>query len=146
FGYGVRWKTNYETEHATASALGEGREAFKVRGDRLELELAECNEALRRKDSELVELKARIAALEAQPDLTQVLHLVGEQSVREDARAEVRSHQAVEKLGELFLETLDRHDERAATRQESILQTQGLVIKNQERMLGVLSIIADRLG
>ena len=36
YGYGVRWKANYEVEKARADALAEGREAYKTQVDRLE--------------------------------------------------------------------------------------------------------------
>ena len=42
YGYGVRWKANYEVEKARADALEQGREAFRVQADRLHRELEMC--------------------------------------------------------------------------------------------------------
>ena len=42
YGYGVRWKANYEVEKARADALSEGREAFRTQADRLHRELELC--------------------------------------------------------------------------------------------------------
>ena len=44
YGYGVRWKANYEVEKARADALSEGREAFKTQVDRLQRELEMCKD------------------------------------------------------------------------------------------------------
>lgn len=44
YGYGVRWKANYEVEKARADALAEGREAFKTQADRLHRELEMCKD------------------------------------------------------------------------------------------------------
>ena len=44
YGYGVRWKANYEVEKARADALAEGREAFKTQADRLQRELEMCQD------------------------------------------------------------------------------------------------------
>ena len=44
YGYGVRWKANYEVEKARADALAEGREAYKTQVDRLERELEMCKD------------------------------------------------------------------------------------------------------
>ena len=42
YGYGVRWKANYEVEKARADALEQGREAFRTQADRLHRELEMC--------------------------------------------------------------------------------------------------------
>ena len=44
YGYGVRWKANYEVEKARADALEQGREAFRTQADRLHRELEMCKD------------------------------------------------------------------------------------------------------
>lgn len=122
FGYGVKWKTAYEAERATALSLRDGREAYKLRGDRLEGELADARAREVAHVAELLECHTALARLEERPDLNKVLQILGEQSVREDAAAEKRAEKAVERLGELFAAKLDAHDARAAERQEQIIE------------------------
>ena len=44
YGYGVRWKANYEVEKARADALAEGLQTYKTQADRLQGELEMCKE------------------------------------------------------------------------------------------------------
>lgn len=72
FGYGVRWKSNYEVERARADALEDGREAFRIQAERLHDELKTC-----------MEDKAK---LEASRSLEPILAAIGDgfQAMKED--------------------------------------------------------------
>lgn len=104
FGYGVRWKTNYEVEKENARSLGEGREAFKLRAERLEGELGACKEQL--------------VALEATRSLEPVIHAVlagfkrmEDQVFRHEERAQQR-HETNQRQGEAHLRILEMIAER----------------------------------
>ena len=122
FGYGVKWKTAYETEKAVTESLRDGRDAYQLRGDRLAEELKDCRERETTLTDLVADLKAALGRLEERPDLNRVLEIIGEQSVRQDAQADLRAGAAVERLGELFSAKLDAHDARAAERQEHIIK------------------------
>ena len=121
FGYGVRWKTAYETERATAESLRDGREAFELRGDRLAMELREARQQIQEMTDDLITAKAEVAQLQERPDLGQILQIIGEQSIRADAAAELRVNAAIERITEMFTELIKRHDQGVRQRQEEIL-------------------------
>lgn len=119
FGYGVRWKAAAQVGEATAQVLREGREAFKDRGDRLERDLRDSQEALRACTEMIGEQKETIARLEALPNLQRILQTMGEQSVRADAAADVRVEGALGRLETFVGESLSGHERRAQERHEA---------------------------
>lgn len=129
FAYGVKWKTAYEAEKARGDSLSDGREAYKLRGDRLEGELADCKARENALVDEMVAAKTELARYAERPNLDQVLQIIGEQSVRQDAASDVRAEKAIEQMAVMFGEKLDKHDERVHEQQRSILNVLGMIAR-----------------
>lgn len=117
-GWGVKYKTAYEAETAIVDSLKEGREAYRLRAERMEeenerlvKEVIACKEAL-------IETKSKMAKLEERPDLDKVLQIVGENLVRQDSSAENR----MERVLDVFTKDIREHDKAARERQEEILR------------------------
>lgn len=122
FGYGVRWKAAAQISEATATVYAEGREAYKERSERLEVELRESSEALRACTQALGESKETIARLEALPNLQRILETMGEQSVHQDAAADVRVEEALGRLETFMDQTLTGHEKRAQDRHDAQME------------------------
>lgn len=122
FGWGVKYKTGMDAAEANAKVFAEGREAYRLRSDRLAEELKDCRAQLAAMTDELVKAKSELARLEERPDLPKVLELMGEQAVRQDKVADERVEKMVERLGGLFAESLNHHDAAARERQEEIIR------------------------
>jgi len=122
FGYGVKYKTAYEAERAVSGSLKDGREAFKARADRLEQELKDSKAREADLSDQIIDCKSQLARLEERPDLTRVLQIMGEQSVRQDAEADRRAERAIDQMSAMFANSLNHHDKAARDRQEQIIK------------------------
>lgn len=122
FGWGVKYKTGMDAAEANAKVFAEGREAYRLRSDRLAEELKDCRAQIAEMTDQLVAAKSELVRLEERPDLPRVLELMGEQAVRQDTAADLRVEKAIERLGGLFAESLRHHDEAARERQEEIIR------------------------
>ena len=83
FAYGVRWKSAYEVAEATVQSLTEGREAFRLRSERLE--------------EEVRELRAQMQVLEASRSLEPVLREVIEGFKHVNQAMELHDDRATER-------------------------------------------------
>jgi hypothetical protein len=121
FAYGARWKAAYEAEHAVVDSLMEGREAYKLRADRLEDELIERHRQLVSCTEAIGEQKQTIARLEALPNLSIVIDKMAESTKRADGAAAERLAGALDKVGELLDAQWRAHEEHADRRANELL-------------------------
>lgn len=113
--YGVKWKVAYEVEAKT-------REAAEAFGDIKDSESKELQSQLLRAKDLIGEQKAVIERLEALPNLERIVHLMGEQSVRQDAAASLRLVEGMDVIKESFKEVIEHHDEKAEARTNRIIE------------------------
>lgn len=112
--YGVKWKVAYEVETKTREAA----EAFgQIKDDESKALHEQLVEALK----VIGEQKAIIERFEALPNLERILHVMGEQAVRQDAAAVVRLQEGMLVVKEAFKEAMKVHDENAEARTDKVI-------------------------
>lgn len=112
--YGAKWKAAFQTEHAVATAQ-------KDRIEQLHDEAKRTHEHEQGLVALLNEQRNSIAILEARPSYEQVVQLMGELAVKEDAAAVNRAERAVKELVSAFAMAMGEHEAKDEQRFTEIL-------------------------
>lgn len=97
-GFGAKWKAAAEAEREVAASYRDGREAFRIRNERLAADNKECQEKIRELLYEIGEQKGTIAELEARPNLAMVdagVRILGAKLDQHEEHAEQRAERLV---------------------------------------------------
>lgn len=117
--YGVRWKSLYEIEKENCASWKEGREAFRLRAERLEAQLG-------KERDERLHVVSELAAERMKTDLTYVLKQMSEnQQALTDSR-DVAVSQVRQSMNESEQRALDRHTEIVAALHEIATALKGV--------------------
>lgn len=125
---GARWKGIAETAEETAKVYAEGREAYRLKSERLENELKELLILVG-------EQKQVIAKLEAMPNLTVLQEQMGK---------------LAEQATRAILKGLEQHEERAEHRHEALVTEQekssSRAQTRHEKIIGLVGVVGDTLA
>lgn len=117
FGYGIRWKSNYDVEKARSDSLEDGVRAYKERADRLELQMRELRTDHDKLAGDLLESRSLVARLEQLPNLERILELMGDLAVKQDAQLDRHAREIETQIAS----ALNNHDAMAKERFSEII-------------------------